>query len=329
MKILVTGGAGYIGSHCTKMLLDEGFEVVVVDNLSTGYKEAVDSRAQFYEMDIKQSEELKRVLKAEKIEAVVHFAAFSLVGESMKQPMKYYDNNVCGTKELLSAMIETNVNKIVFSSTAAVYGDHKEMPITEAYETKPTNTYGQTKLAMEQMMKWAEKAHDVHFVALRYFNVAGAHYSGTIGEAHHPETHLIPLILQVPNGLREQIYIFGDDYDTPDGTGIRDYIHIEDLINAHILALKHLLNGGESKTYNLGSEKGYSVKEMIEASRKVTGHIIPAIVTTRREGDPARLIASSKKIKEEWNWEPKYTTVESIIKSAWHFHKTHPKGYKR
>jgi UDP-glucose 4-epimerase len=329
MKILVTGGAGYIGSHCTKMLLDEGFEVVVVDNLSTGYKEAVDSRAQFYEMDIKQSEELKRVLKAEKIEAVVHFAAFSLVGESMKQPMKYYDNNVCGTKELLSAMIETNVNKIVFSSTAAVYGDHKEMPITEAYETKPTNTYGQTKLAMEQMMKWAEKAHDVHFVALRYFNVAGAHYSGTIGEAHHPETHLIPLILQVPNGLREQIYIFGDDYDTPDGTGIRDYIHIEDLINAHILALKHLLNGGESKTYNLGSEKGYSVKEMIEAARKVTGHIIPAIVTTRREGDPARLIASSKKIKEEWNWEPKYTTVESIIKSAWHFHKTHPKGYKR
>ncbi len=329
MNILVTGGAGYIGSHCTKMLLEDGFKVVVVDDLSTGYKEAVDKRAEFYQMNIKEKTKLTDILQKEKIEAVVHFAAYSLVGESMEKPLKYYDNNVCGTKELLDAMTQSNVKKIVFSSTAAVYGEHQKMPITEDFETNPTNTYGQTKLAMEQMMKWAEKAHGINFVALRYFNVAGAHHSKTIGEAHNPETHLIPLVLQVPNKQRKHIFIFGDDYDTFDGTGIRDYIHIEDLIDAHILALKHLLKGGESKIFNLGSEKGYSVKEIIDAASKVTGYNIKAIVADRRAGDPAKLIASSEKIKKEWGWKPKYNTIESIIESAWNFHKNHPKGYQK
>lgn len=327
MNILVTGGAGYIGSHCTKILLEEGYNVSVIDNLSTGYKSAVDSRATFHQVDIKDKDSVVSVLQKDKIDAVIHFAAYSLVGESMGDPLKYYDNNLYGTKVLLDAMVAAEVKAIVFSSTAAVYGDHKEMPITEDYEERPTNTYGETKLAMEHMMKWVDIAHDVKYIALRYFNVAGAYHTGEIGEAHNPETHLIPLILQVPNGKREHIYIFGDDYDTPDGTCIRDYIHIEDLINAHILAMKHLLKTKTSNYYNLGSGEGYSVKEMIEAARKVTGHPIPAIVSERRPGDPARLIASSSKIEQELGWKRTYNTVESIISSAWKFHNTHKNGY--
>lgn len=240
MNVLVTGGAGYIGSHCTKILLNQGETVSVIDNLATGYKQAVDSRASFYQVDIKDKEAVKKVLINDQIDAVIHFAAYSLVGESMVDPLKYYDNNVYGTKVLLDAMVEANVKTIVFSSTAAVYGDHTEMPITEEYDEVPTNTYGETKLAMEKMMKWADVAHDVKYIALRYFNVAGAYHTGEIGESHNPETHLIPLILQVPLGKREHIGIFGEDYPTPDGTCIRDYIHIEDLIQAHILAMYKL-----------------------------------------------------------------------------------------
>lgn len=328
MNVLVTGGAGYIGSHATKILLERGHNVTVVDSLVTGYKQAVDQRAHFYQLNIKDKESVIDVLKTEKIEVVIHFAAFSLVGESMEAPLKYYENNVYGTMVLLEAMIEANVKKIVFSSSAAVYGDHKEMPITESFSEVPTNTYGETKLAMEKMMKWADMAHGVKFIALRYFNVAGAYHTGEIGESHNPETHLIPLILQVPLGKREYIGIFGDDYDTPDGTCIRDYIHIEDLIDAHILAMLKLAGGSESNYYNLGSGEGFSVKEMIEAAREITNHPIPAKITPRRAGDPARLIASSKKAEAELGWIKKYTDVKDIIASAWKFHQLNKDGFK-
>lgn len=328
MNILVTGGAGYIGSHATKILLEQGHNVSVVDSLVTGYKVAVDSRASFYQLNIKDKEEVVKVLKNDNIDCVIHFAAFSLVGESMVNPLKYYENNVQGTKVLLDAMIEADVKKIVFSSTAAVYGEHLEMPITEEYDECPTNTYGETKLAMEKMMKWADVAHGVKYIALRYFNVAGAYHTGEIGESHNPETHLIPLILQVPLGKRGFISIFGDDYDTKDGTCIRDYIHIEDLISAHILAVKKLMSGSESNYFNLGSGEGYSVKEMIEAARKVTNHPIEARITPRRDGDPARLIASSAKAQKELGWVRKFENVEDIIASAWKFHQLHKDGFK-
>jgi UDP-glucose 4-epimerase len=328
MNVLVTGGAGYIGSHATKILLERGHNVSIVDSLVTGYKQAVDSRAHFYQVNIKDKEAVKNVLINDKIEVVIHFAAFSLVGESMVDPLKYYENNVYGTKVLLDAMIEANVKKIVFSSSAAVYGDHQEMPITESFSEVPTNTYGETKLAMEKMMKWADVAHGVKFIALRYFNVAGAYHTGEIGESHNPETHLIPLILQVPLGKREHIGIFGDDYDTHDGTCIRDYIHIEDLIEAHILAMLKLATGCDSNYYNLGSGEGYSVKEMIEAAREVTNHPIPAQITPRRVGDPARLIASSEKAELELGWIKKYKDVKDIIASAWKFHQLNKDGFK-
>lgn len=327
MNILVTGGAGYVGSHCTKTLLERGENVSVIDNLSTGYKQAIDKRAIFHNVDIKDRQAVIDVLLNDKIEAVIHFAAFSLVGESMVKPLKYYDNNVYGTKVLLDAMITANVKTIIFSSSAAVYGEHIEMPITEQYAEVPTNTYGETKLAMEKMMHWADVAYDVKYIALRYFNVAGAYHTGEIGESHNPETHLIPLILQVPLGKREFISIFGDDYPTPDGTCIRDYIHIEDLIEAHILALYKLIETKQSNYYNLGSGEGYSVEEMITAAREVTNHPIPAVISPRRAGDPARLIASSAKAKKELKWQPKYTNVKEIIASAWNYHQKYKDGF--
>lgn len=327
MNVLVTGGAGYIGSHATKMLIDQGYRVVVIDNLSTGYKEALDNRAKFYQVDIREKDKVVDIIKDETIEAIIHFAAFSLVGESMANPLKYYNNNVYGTQKLLEAMVETNLKYIVFSSTAAVYGQKDKMPITEDMDEQPTNTYGQTKLAMERMMKWADNAYGIKYIALRYFNVAGAHENGQIGEAHQPETHLIPLILQVPNGLRDHISIFGNDYPTPDGTCIRDYIHIEDLINAHILAMEHLFTSNESDVFNLGSGRGYSVLEMIEAARNVTKHPIPAKVDQRRPGDPPVLIASSDKAMKILKWKRKYNDVSQIISSAWNFHKSHKGGY--
>ena len=266
--ILVCGGAGYIGSHAVRQLIDKGEEVIIVDNLETGHEDAIHPKAKFYKVDIRDEKSLNKVFEENKIDEVIHFAANSLVGESMTNPLKYFNNNVHGTEVLLKVMVAHDVNKIVFSSTAATYGEPKNIPILESDETNPTNAYGETKLCMEKMMKWADKAHGVKYISLRYFNVAGAHVSGEIGEDHNPETHLIPLILQVPLGKREFISIFGDDYETHDGTCIRDYIHVTDLADAHILAVHKLREGSESNIYNLGSGNGFTVKEMIEAAKE-------------------------------------------------------------
>ena len=329
MKLLVLGGAGYIGSHTATELLDNGHEVVIADNLVTGYREAVPEKATFYQGDLRDKDFLVDLLTKEKVDAVIHFAAFSLVGESVTNPLKYYENNLYGTKVLLDAMIETGVDKIVFSSTAATYGEPENVPILESDRTCPTNPYGETKLAMEKMISWAAKAHGLHFVSLRYFNACGAHKSGAIGEAHNPESHLIPLVLQVPNGKREFVSIYGNDYDTPDGTCIRDYIHVSDLAKAHILAVEYLMNGGESDIFNLGNGVGYSVKEVIETARKVTGHPIPAKEEARRAGDPARLVASGEKARKILGWEPEIKDLADIISSAWKWHKAHRDGYSK
>ena len=327
MRLLVLGGAGYIGSHTAVELIDRGHEVVIADNLITGYKQAVPKEAVFYQGDIRDYNFLNNLFKTEKIDAVIHFAAFSLVGESVTNPLKYYENNLYGTKVLLQAMIDNNVDKIVFSSTAATYGEPENIPILESDKTCPTNPYGETKLAMEKMMKWSANAYQLRYVSLRYFNACGAHKSGKLGEAHNPESHLIPLVLQVPNGKRESVSIYGTDYDTPDGTCIRDYIHVTDLAEAHILAVEYLMKGGESNVFNLGNGVGYSVREVIETARNVTGHPIPAVEIPRRAGDPARLVASGEKAKTVLGWEPKITSLEDIIRSAWVWHSTHPNGY--
>lgn len=327
MRILVLGGAGYIGSHTALELVKAGNEVVIADNLVTGYRKAIPEGAKFYEGDLRDFDFLNKLFQQEKIDAVIHFAAYSLVGESITNPLKYYDNNLYGTKVLLEAMVKNNVDKIVFSSTAATYGEPENIPILESDRTCPTNPYGETKLAMEKMFKWTAEAHGLRYVSLRYFNACGADESGTIGEAHNPESHLIPLILQVPNGKRETISIYGTDYDTPDGTCIRDYIHVTDLAQAHILAVQYLNNGGESDIFNLGNGVGYSVREVIETARKVTGHPIPATESSRRAGDPARLVASSEKAKKILGWKPVHDSLEEIISSAWNWHKNHPNGY--
>lgn len=327
MTILVLGGAGYIGSHTVYELIDRGEDVVIIDNLETGHIEAVHEKARFYKGDIRDRAFLESVFKKEKIDAVIHFAANSLVGESMTNPLKYYDNNLCGTKVLLEAMVAHGIDKIVFSSTAATYGEPERVPILESDKTEPTNAYGETKLSMEKMFKWTAKAHNLRYVSLRYFNACGAHESGKIGEAHNPESHLIPLILQVPNGQRESIAIFGEDYDTQDGTCVRDYIHVTDLAQAHILAVKYLAEGGESNIFNLGNGVGFTVKEVIDTARKVTGDEIKAVVSPRRAGDPAQLIASSDKARSVLGWKPEHDDLEEIIASAWKWHSTHPNGF--
>jgi UDP-glucose 4-epimerase len=327
MAILVTGGAGYIGSHTVAELLARNEKVVVIDNLQQGHEAAV-LGGRFYKGDIRDIDFLDKVFAENEIDAVIHFAANSLVGESMQNPGKYYHNNVYGALCLLDKMKTCGVKKIIFSSTAATYGEPESVPVLESDATNPTNTYGETKLAMEKMMKWYDAAHGIKFVALRYFNAAGAHENGLIGEDHSPETHLVPLILQVPLGQREFISIYGDDYPTPDGTCIRDYLHVSDLADAHILALNMLLNGGDSNVYNLGSGNGYSVKEMIEVARKVTGHPIPEVVVARRGGDPAVLIASSDKIKQQLGWNPSRDSLETIIQTAWNWHQQHPEGFR-
>lgn len=327
MQILVLGGAGYIGSHTVSELIDAGEQVVIIDNLETGHIEAVHPKARFYQGDIRDRNFLDSVFEKEPVDAVIHFAANSLVGESMTNPLKYYDNNLYGTKVLLESMVAHNIDKIVFSSTAATYGEPENIPILESDRTEPTNPYGETKLSMEKMMKWTGVAHGLRYVALRYFNACGAHISGEIGEAHNPETHLIPLILQVPNGQRDYISIFGEDYDTKDGTCVRDYIHVTDLAQAHILAVRYLMEGGRSDVFNLGNGVGFTVKEVIETARKVTGHPIPAQVAPRRAGDPAKLIASSEKAKQVLGWRPEHAELEEIIATAWKWHKTHPQGY--
>lgn len=328
MAVLVCGGAGYIGSHVVKALLDQGEKVLVIDNLITGHVDAVDERAELLLGDLRDEEFLNHAFEKHSIEGVIDFAAFSLVGESVGEPLKYFENNFYGTLCLLKAMQRHKVNHIVFSSTAATYGEPENTPILETDKTVPTNPYGESKLCVEKMLKWCDQAYGIKYTVLRYFNVAGAHEAGEIGEAHTTETHLIPIILQVALGQREKIGIYGEDYATPDGTCIRDYIHVMDLADAHILALNRLRRGEESSTYNLGNGEGFSVKEVIEVCRKVTGHSIPAEVSPRRAGDPARLVASSEKAMKELNWKPQYHTLEKIVETAWKWHKTHPYGYE-
>lgn len=328
-SILVLGGAGYIGSHTVYELISQGEKVVVVDNLETGFIEAVHPKAKFYQGDIRDRAFIDSVFENEEIDGVIHFAANSQVGESMIKPLKYYNNNLCGTEVMLESMVEHGVDKIVFSSTAATYGEPERIPILETDRTLPTNCYGETKLSMEKMFKWTSKAHNLRYVSLRYFNACGAHPNGLIGEAHNPETHLIPLILQVPNNKREYISILGTDYETKDGTCVRDYIHVNDLAQAHILAMNYLRAGNESNIFNLGNGVGFTVKEVIETARKVTGHAIPAKEEPRRAGDPSTLIASSKKAKEVLGWDPKFADLETIITTAWNWHKNHPEGYKK
>jgi len=327
MSILVCGGAGYIGSHTVQALIEKGNEVIVFDNLQKGHKEAVPEKVKLYIGDLRSKEDLRTLFSSENIEAVVDFAADSLVGESVANPLKYYNNNVGGTITLLETMIDYNVKYIVFSSTAATYGEPESIPILESDRTLPKNPYGETKLAVERLLHWADEAYGLKYTALRYFNAAGAHISGRIGEDHCPETHLIPLILQVPLGKRDNISIFGTDYPTADGTCVRDYIHVTDLSDAHILALQRLMSGGGSKIYNLGNGKGFSVKEVIEVARKVTGHRIKASEEARRSGDPAVLIASSEKAMNELSWKPQFNDLETIIGTAWNWHRDHPEGY--
>lgn len=328
MAILVCGGAGYIGSHMVAQLIENGEDVVIVDNFQKGHRDAVIGR-KVYEGDLRDRGFLDKVFSENDIEAVIDFAADSLVGESVTEPLKYFNNNVGGTITLLEAMREHQVKYIVFSSTAATYGEPESIPIQEGDKTVPTNPYGESKLMVEKVLKWASNAYGIKFTALRYFNAAGAHPSGNIGEDHRPESHLIPLIIQAALGQREKIMIFGDDYDTQDGTCIRDYIHVLDLADAHLLALKRMKEGGDSAIFNLGNGKGFSVKEVIEATRKVTGREIKEEVAPRRAGDPAVLVASSQRAIEELNWKPKYNSLETIIETAWKWHLYHPKGYEK
>ncbi|MCO0599268.1 UDP-glucose 4-epimerase GalE [Peribacillus butanolivorans] len=327
MTVLVLGGAGYIGSHAVDQLIDKGYEGAVVDNLQTGHREAVHEKARFYQGDIRDKDFLRSVFEKERVTAVLHFAANSLVGESMETPLPYLNNNIHGTQIALEVMEEFGVKNIVFSSSAATYGEPKRVPITEEMPTKPESTYGDTKLIMEKMMKWCDIAYGIKYVSLRYFNVAGAKMDGSIGEDHEPETHLVPIILQVALGQREELSIFGNDYNTKDGTCVRDYIHVVDLIDAHILALEYLQNGGDSNIFNLGSSSGFSVMQMVRAARQVTGREIKTKVVERRAGDPSTLIASSDKARNILGWNPKYTDVSEIIATAWKWHQGYPNGY--
>ncbi|GMK42064.1 UDP-glucose 4-epimerase GalE [Paenibacillus sp. CCS19] len=326
MAVLVTGGAGYIGSHTVAALLERGEEIVVVDNLQQGHREAV-LGGKLYEGDLRDEAFLDQVFKENSIDAVIHFAANSLVGESMTNPGKYYHNNVYGTLCLLEAMNKNGVKRIVFSSTAATYGEPERVPIDEHDRTVPTNAYGETKLAMEKMMKWFDTAHGIRYVSLRYFNAAGAHASGKIGEDHSPETHLIPIVLQAALGQRPHISVFGDDYPTEDGTCIRDYIHVSDLADAHVLAVDRLRRGEDSAVYNLGNGQGFSVKQVIDIARTVTEREIPVVMEARRAGDPAVLIASSERARKELGWQPKRDKLDDIIRSAWQWHSANPNGY--
>jgi UDP-glucose 4-epimerase len=318
--ILVIGGAGYIGSHMVLDLLRAGYPVVVLDNLSRGHRELVPG-GEFVSGDMGNPDDLRNLFADHPVKAVMHFAAHSLVGESVEQPLVYYRNNVANTITLLDEMDRADVRHFIFSSTAAVYGEPVKTPITEDHPCAPTNPYGATKLAVERMLADVSQASGMTWSILRYFNAAGADKSGKVGERHQPETHLIPLVLQVATGERESIRIFGDDYPTPDGTCLRDYVHVSDLTRAHLLALEHLLGGGANTTYNLGNSTGYSVKQIIETAREITGDAIPAQIEARRAGDPAVLIADSNRIRQELGWQPAYEDVGEIIRSAWAWHR--------
>ena len=326
MAILVTGGAGYIGSHCVAALLDQGADVVVVDDLSKGHRQAVKG-GRLYIGDVADQHFLDGVFSRENVEAVIHFAAYSLVGESMSIPDEYFRNNVTAGLTLIRTMVAHKVPYLVFSSTAATFGEPVRTPIEEDDPQVPTNPYGESKLIVEKMLKWCDRAYGLKYCALRYFNVAGARADGSIGEDHRPETHLIPLILSVAQGRRDSLKLFGTDYPTPDGTCVRDYIHVEDLIDAHMLALEYLKRENTSNAFNLGNGTGFSNRQIIDAARRVTGHPIPVVEEGRRPGDPAVLIASSKKAMDVLGWQPKYTNVEDIIRTAWNWHSIHPDGY--
>ncbi|MBS1248598.1 MAG: UDP-glucose 4-epimerase [Chloroflexi bacterium] len=323
MNIFLTGGAGYIGSAAAQTLLDAGYSVTIYDALLTGHRAAVPDQAKFIEADLGDEKALRKALASQNYEAVMHFAAFIEAGESMQNPGKYYQNNLVNSTKLIEAAVHAGIKRFVLSSTAAVYQSSDE-PLNEESPLGPTNVYGHTKLMIEEVLERYRQIHGLHYAALRYFNAAGA-LPGR-GEAHQPETHLIPLVLQVPLGQREKINIFGTDYPTPDGTCIRDYIHISDLISAHLLALDAL--GEEDKlVYNLGNGQGYSVREVIERARDVTGHPIPAVETPRRPGDSPRLVASSERIRQELGWKPETPELKTIIASAWAWHNKHPRGY--
>ena len=328
MKILVIGGAGYIGSHAVKKLVSDGNEVVVLDSLYTGHRKAVTSEAKFYQGDLNDTFLVSKILRDERIEAVMHFAAYSLVPESVKKPLKYYENNVSGMISLLKAMHDAQVKYLVFSSSAATYGIPKTLPITEDTPLDPINPYGETKMMMEKIMHWADQADGIKSIALRYFNVAGAAEDGSIGEDHGPETHLIPNILKSAISGDGNFTIFGQDYDTKDGTNVRDYVQVEDLIDAHVLALKHLMKTNQSDVFNLGTAQGYSNLEILEAAKKVTGIDIPYTIGPRRGGDPDSLVADSSKARSVLGWKPKHENVEDVIATAWKWHQNHPNGYE-
>jgi UDP-glucose 4-epimerase len=322
VKILVVGGAGYIGSICSELLIDSGYDVAIFDNLTEGHRKAVDPRAELIEGNLSERAETEAALARTKPDAVMHFAASALVGESMTDPSKYFRNNICNGLNLLDAMIATGVKRLVFSSTCATFGPPERVPIDETLPQRPINPYGESKLAFERILRWYDEIHGLRFVALRYFNAAGA--SENFGEDHRTETHLIPNVIKVALGQRTHVEIYGTDYETPDGTCIRDYIHILDLSQAHILAL----SSPKSEFYNLGTGGGTSVREIIESCRRITGHEIPVVEKPRRPGDPPRLIAASAKIKRELGWEPRFQNVDAIIESAWKWHQKFPNGYE-
>lgn len=327
--VMVAGGAGYIGSHMVYDLIQKGYDVVVVDNLSTGHKAAIDKKSRFYEGDTRDRNFMRSVFKQEpNVDTVIHMDAFSIVPESVEDPLKYFDNNLIGVIALLEVMKEFGVKKIVFSSTAATYGNPERTPIEEDDRKEPINPYGESKLMMEKIMHWVDQAYGIKFVALRYFNACGAQPDGLIGEDHTHETHLIPNIMKVALGQSKMFHIFGDDYNTPDGTNVRDYVHILDLADAHILAMKYLDAGNKSDAFNLGSSTGFSVKQILEETRKVTGKEIPADVAPRRAGDPDILVADSTKARKVLGWKPKYDNVHDIIQTAWTWHSKHPHGYE-
>ena len=324
MSVLVLGGAGYIGSNAVDALIEKKYEVVVIDNLSTGYKISIDKKAKFYEGDIRDRELLKHIFQVEKIDSVIHFAALSLGRESIDNPLKYFNNNIFGTQVVLEVMEEFDIKHIVFSSSATVYGNSKTDYVNEDIETSPLNPYGYSKVVMENMMNWVSKAKGMTFVALRYFNVAGAKKNGTLGEVR---PRLIPTVLQVAQGRKEKMTLFGDNYKTKDGTCVRDYIHVRDLIDAHILSLEYLQNGGESNIFNIGAGKGYSNLEVVEAAREITGQPIPLEIIASATGDADALIASCKKIKDTLGWEPQFSDIKEIIEDAWNWQKLYPNGY--
>ncbi len=318
-QILVVGGAGYIGTHMVKDLLRAGYSVVVLDNLSKGHRELIPGGI-FVEGDLGDRALLDRLFTEHKISAVMHFAAFSLVGESVQEPLAYYRNNVARTVELLDAMHRHDISRFIFSSTAAVYGEPVTTPINEEHPLQPTNPYGASKLTVERMLADCATAYGLRYIALRYFNAAGADAEGVLGERHEPESHLIPLVLQTATGERDAIHIYGEDYPTPDGTCLRDYVHVSDLTQAHLLALVSLLGNGENAIYNLGNSKGYSVREVIDIARRITGKPITTRSAARRPGDPAVLVADSGKIRKALGWQPRYEQLDTIIASAWDWH---------